>query len=423
MQHQTLPSSFLAVFRVLIAFRLLLWLYEAFLFPWLNGFDFKSTQLDIGLILVDFMLLMLLFWLETRSTLALRLLPFLIVFSSLPLFLQTYWVLDSYNLTPALERMATGALPLTADVILWQVLIAWQYNMRAVLAFEAFVIFIDWQLLNYFATPGTFAYSLTVEDLVLRVFVDLIIGYIIIRLVQQLRQQQSALQSAYAQQVATNAKLAHYAATVEQLAITQERNRLARELHDTLAHSLSALSVQLEAADSLWQENPTTARHLLSRAKTTARTGLAESRGALQALRAAPLKELGLIEALRELAHNAAERGEFTLELALPDESFTLSVLLEQGIYRIAQEALENVVRHAEAENVQLSLTIKENIIILIIADDGVGFDPDSASNRWGIQGMRERAQMLAGTLSIQSAEEQGTRVYLEVNYDSSVNM
>ena len=373
------------------------------------GFDFKPNQFDILLISADLLLLVLLFWLQRDSQHTRRWLPWLLFASILPQFLQTYLVLDSYQLTIAAQRSALGPLPLTADLILWQVLIAWQYNFRTVLFVEAGIFSADWALLDAFARRGTEAYTLTLEELIFRTAVTLIVGYIITRLAQRVRQQS-------AEQQAANQKLASYAATVEELSVANERNRLARELHDTLAHSLSALTVQLEAANALLDEDPATSRSLLEQANQTAKSGMAASRRALDNLRARPLQTLGLLAAIKQLAQDSAEKHQLTLSLNLPQTLSTpLPPLTEQGLYRIAQEALENVARHPEAQHVAVSLVQSAETLRLTIADDGIGFDPTGKTSRWGIQGMRERAEMLGSTLHIQTKPNNGTTISIEI--------
>ena len=402
-------TGVLPVFRVVILFRIAFWLYEALLLQRRLGFDFKPNQFDILLISADLILLALLFWLQQDGQRARRWLPWLLFASILPQFLQTYLILDSYQLTIAAQRSALGPLPLTADLILWQVLIAWQYNFRTVLLVEAAIFSADWTLLDTFARRGTEAYTLTLEELIFRTTVTLIIGYIITSLAQRVRQQS-------AEQQATNQKLASYAATVEELSVANERNRLARELHDTLSHSLSALTVQLEAANALLDEDPATSRSLLEQANQTAKSGMAASRRALGNLRARPLQTLGLLGAIKQLARDSAEKHQFDLSLTLPEKlAAKLPPLTEQGLYRITQEALENVARHAEAEHVAVSLVQSAEALRLTISDDGIGFDPTDKTSRWGVQGMRERAEMLNSTLQIHSNRNDGTTISIEV--------
>jgi signal transduction histidine kinase len=215
--------------------------------------------------------------------------------------------------------------------------------------------------------------------------------------------------------IEANRQLRHYAATLEQLAITQERNRMSRELHDTLAHTLSGLAVQLEAACSLWQSAPERSYAMLQDSLLATRTGLTESRNAIQALRASLLEDLGLTLALRNLAENAASRSEATLNLELPPNLEKLAPDVEQCIFRVAQEALENIVRHAEARHITIQLARKNTCLILSVSDDGQGFDPAQVDTQksFGLKGLRERVTMFTGDLQIYSQEGQGTTIRL----------
>ena len=167
-------------------------------------------------------------------------------------------------------------------------------------------------------------------------------------LMERQREQRAQLQDA-------NRKLA-LTATTEQLAVSHERNRMARELHDTLAHSLSALSVQQEAVNALWDVEPNEARAILEQVTASTRNGLTEARRALHALRASPLEDLGLPLALSTLAESFATRANLKSDRALAANVEGLQRHIEQCIYRIAQEAFENVTRHAHASNVRVVL-------------------------------------------------------------------
>lgn len=201
------------------------------------------------------------------------------------------------------------------------------------------------------------------------------------------------------------------------MTISRERNRLARELHDTLAHTLSAVAVQLEAVRSLWHTDSDSAHTLLQRSLNTTRQGLTESRRALQALRASPLEDLGLGMAIRYQAESAAARQGLRLDLNVPEQVNLGSPQIEQDVYRIAQEALVNVDRHAEASHLIVNLEHVGGRLELIIQDDGVGFDSgdlDSAT-QFGIQGMKERAEAIGGKISIGSRPGTGTVLRLIV--------
>jgi signal transduction histidine kinase len=288
------------------------------------------------------------------------------------------------------------------------ILTAWQYDFRqvqlfcvAITAFEIAVLqFQSWtRRVEAWPDAGT---------LLARLIFMLSIGYIVSYLMAEQRVRRGELAQA-------NRKLVRYGATREQLAVTRERNRLARELHDTLAHTLSGLAVQLDALAAVWQPDSPRARAMLDHALETTRDGLDETRRALQDLRAAPLEDLGLALAIRNLAESTAARGGLSLAVDLPDDLGNLPLEVEQAYYRVAQEALENVARHAGARSVKVVLALADGELMLTVSDDGQGFAPDDGAGgeSFGLQGMRERAALIGGTLAVESRAEQGTFVSL----------
>lgn len=300
------------------------------------------------------------------------------------------------------ETIALLLLPL--------LVISWQYRFKVVVLFVVCFGLMEMMLFQVASMqsggPGIRTYHRLITG---RSIAFLAGGYLITWLMNEQRKQRRSLARA-------NAELSHYATTLEQLTISRERNRMARELHDTLAHTLSGIAVQLEAMRSLWNSEPAEARSLLDRSLGTARQGLAETRRALQALRATPLEDMGLALAIQDLAERAAGRAGLELQYVPPLHMPELAEETEQGIYRIAQEALENVVRHANAKNVNLGLSYENDQVILQICDDGRGFDVDDiAEGKLGLRGMQERAALLHGALSIEANNDCGTKVKLIV--------
>lgn len=285
------------------------------------------------------------------------------------------------------------------------VLLAWQYTFRWVLLFSSVLILIS-QVFVFWGRQVSQQSELT--ELSLHGAVSfLIVGYIMTRILYVQREQRQAF-------IKANTQLADYSRTMEQLAISRERNRLARDLHDTLAHTLSAVSIQLEAIDSAWDDNPDQARALLIKALGAARSGLAETRRALQALRAAPLDDLGLALAVRTLAELMAARAGIKLVVDITSE-ITLATEVEQIVYRIAQEALTNIVQHAKAQLIKLTLTQHNTMFLLMIEDDGVGFRADKPvqTEHYGLLGMQERAALMGAQLQIESQLQHGTVIRL----------
>ena len=198
------------------------------------------------------------------------------------------------------------------------------------------------------------------------------------------------------------------------LGAAEERNRLAREIHDTLAQGLTAAALQLESADALLDadSNVEQARKPLNRALSLTRSNLEEARRSVLDLRAAPLEGRSLSEALEALVDRwEAEQGTNTRYLVI-NGGRPLPPNVEVGLYRICQEALTNVARHAQARRVTVRLVATPEQVQLTVEDDGQGFDTSNLSgDHHGLVGMNERAAMLDGALSVQSSPGVGTRI------------
>jgi signal transduction histidine kinase len=173
--------------------------------------------------------------------------------------------------------------------------------------------------------------------------------------------------------------------------------------------------VQLEAVDSAWEVQPERAHELLVKSLAQTRSGLTETRRALQALRAAPLDDLGLALAVRNLAESTAKRGGLKLELAI-DELDPLGPEVEQQVYRIAQEALTNALKHSGADRLRVAMTTRDGELILTVEDNGRGLDTDvlSANGHYGLRGMQERADLIGAFLEV-TGGQQGAAVRLRV--------
>lgn len=202
---------------------------------------------------------------------------------------------------------------------------------------------------------------------------------------------------------------------------TEERNRLAREIHDTIAQDFSAITFQLEAAAALLAQHAGPERVLASvtAALDLARKGLEETRRSVLDLRAAPLEGRTLPQALAALAEEAARQGDARVTFTPAPSAESVPPAVEVGLYRIAQEALRNALTHAAARRVTLRLDAAPGLVRLIIEDDGRGFDVDGAQEsgdrRFGLVGMRERLRLLRGSLRVESAPGAGTRITAEV--------
>ena len=199
-----------------------------------------------------------------------------------------------------------------------------------------------------------------------------------------------------------------------QVGAVEERNRLAREIHDTLAQGLTAVSLQLESADALLEveKEPARVRQVVQQALALTRANLEEARRSVLDLRAAPLEERTLAEALALLAGQADIPVTFTVT----GGNRPLPLRIESGLYRIAQEALTNVNRHAQAGRATMQLVTAPAEAKLIIEDDGRGFDPAQIpDNRYGLMGLNERVKLLNGQLHLESSPGAGTRLEIVI--------
>ncbi len=294
------------------------------------------------------------------------------------------------------------------------VLASWQYGRRGMW------LSLAWAGLLYIITPlalpaDAFTWRLYVIRGFVLLGVTLILAITTYTLVQAQKREQAALEAANQQLAIANQQLAQQAAMIEQLAIHHERNRLARELHDTLAHSLSATAVQLQAIEVLLRANPPAAAIEVKSAQQQIRHGLQEARRAITALRASPLEELGLAEALRQQALQVSERVGIPIDCTIDQPSYKLPLLTEQTIYRIAEEALLNAEKYAQASHLTLSLKKNTDQLQLTVSDNGVGFERDTSQpdGHFGLLGMAERANLIGATLEIESSIGQGTTITL----------
>ncbi|MCG8454388.1 MAG: sensor histidine kinase [Spirochaetales bacterium] len=287
------------------------------------------------------------------------------------------------------------------------IITAWRYSFPIVFLFFVVIGFLDPILIimvNESFTPDVYnAFNASL----IRILALGAVGFVITELREIQRRERQALEDA-------NRKLEEYARASERLAASRERNRIARDLHDTLAHTLSGLAIQLEAISTVIPHNNEKLDSMVEKARTTVRNGLGETRRALKALRASPLDDLGLLLALSRLAEDAGDRDNVVVNSTLPGETPDWDENLEEGVYRIAQEALENIVRHAHASHADLVLEGNENYLELRIKDNGRGFDAENLldEGRYGLRGMKERANTLGGHLGVKSHTGKGTEIH-----------
>jgi signal transduction histidine kinase len=207
-------------------------------------------------------------------------------------------------------------------------------------------------------------------------------------------------------------QLQSYAERVEELAVVEERNRLAREMHDTLGHRLTVAAVQLEGAQRLCPRDPDQAARMVGTVREQVREALSELRSTVARLRAPLEADLQLCRALERLAGHFEGATGLTVHLMLPAEMQDLPDAHRLALYRAAQEALTNVHRHAQAQDVWLQLTRQDGIIALLVSDNGTGFHRESARDGgYGLSGLRERAAQLGGELYLEPRSGGGTQL------------
>ena len=202
----------------------------------------------------------------------------------------------------------------------------------------------------------------------------------------------------------------------QELAALQERQRLARELHDSVSQVLYGMSLGAHTArEALESSDPAQALVSIEYVLALAEAGLAEMHALIFELRPESLVTEGLVAALTKQVEVLRARYKLTVEADLADEP-DLSLEKKEALYRIAQEALHNIVKHARASSVVLRLARQEKEVLLEVRDNGRGFDPTGPfPGHLGVRSMRERVTKIGGTLSIESAAGQGTCIRVRV--------
>ncbi|HLY27240.1 MAG TPA: GAF domain-containing sensor histidine kinase [Aggregatilineales bacterium] len=198
----------------------------------------------------------------------------------------------------------------------------------------------------------------------------------------------------------------------------EERNRLAREIHDTLAQGMAAIALKLETADALLEANSdsTRTRHMIQDALDLTRANLEEVRRSVLDLRAAPLEGRTLADALPVLVKEWAGRQGIDAHCEVVGAQRPFPLRVEAGLFRIAQEAVTNVIRHAHARRLMVRLTATPEQVQLSVEDDGVGFDPQAVpKSRFGLIGLNERARLLGGKVELSSAPGKGTIIIASI--------
>jgi signal transduction histidine kinase len=206
-------------------------------------------------------------------------------------------------------------------------------------------------------------------------------------------------------------QLQEYALRAEELAVVEERNRMAREMHDTIGHRLTVASVQLEGAQRLCSIDPDRAAGMVGTVREQVRDALGELRDTVAALRTPIEADLQLRSSLQRLMAYFEDATGITIHQVLPEEMPELAYGQRMGLFRAAQEALTNIQRHAGASQVWLVLTASDGAITLLVSDDGRGISRSGEQKGFGLQGLRERASRLGGELHLEPRAGGGTQL------------
>jgi ligand-binding sensor domain-containing protein/signal transduction histidine kinase len=194
------------------------------------------------------------------------------------------------------------------------------------------------------------------------------------------------------------------------LAVIEERNRLARELHDSAKQKAFAALAQLGTANGILKKNPRAAKNHLVEAENLVYEVIEELTFLIQEMYPISLKERGLAATLREYVFEWEARTDIQADVTIADER-QLSLDIEQALYRVVQEALSNVSRHSHADHIEVVLTYASDMVTAVIADNGCGFDVEAKASGMGLRSIRERIESLGGVVEIESLPDCGTRL------------
>jgi len=209
----------------------------------------------------------------------------------------------------------------------------------------------------------------------------------------------------------SHAQLQAYTTQAEAFAVAEERNRMAREMHDTLGHRLTVAAVQLEGAQRLIPKNPEKAEQMVGVVREQVVEGLNELRRTVAALRTPIQDELALDRSILRLAQQFEAATGTIVHLDLPATLPTLDDPIRHALFRTVQEGLTNIQRHAQARQAWISLGLGQDALTLCIADDGIGLPADMTTGRYGLRGLSERAADLGGDFRFAPRPGGGTQI------------
>lgn len=219
---------------------------------------------------------------------------------------------------------------------------------------------------------------------------------------------------------AAHEQLRQYALQVEELAAVQERNHIAREIHDSLGHTLTAQNIQLQTAVKLWQRDPNRAQSFLQQAQQLAATAMQEVRRSVRTLREDAPENPPLEEEIAHLANDFYQGTGVAIATQI-DVPVSIPPRMTKVLYRIVQEALTNISKHAQATQAKIQISTSSSNICLVVQDNGRGFDPEQNKTGFGLQGMQERVAAAGGTLQLETKSGAGCRITIQMALQSEL--
>jgi signal transduction histidine kinase len=209
-------------------------------------------------------------------------------------------------------------------------------------------------------------------------------------------------------------QLRQYAFRIEELAAVQERNRIARDIHDSLGHALTAQNIQLQTAIRLWQRDPSQAEQFLVQAQRLGADAMKEVRSSVSALRADTQEHQPIEEAIKSLIEDFRQGTGISTSTGI-NLSTPVPPQVVKALYRIVQEALTNICKHAQATEVQVQLNATPERVCLIVVDNGRGFRLEQNKTGFGLQSMRERVEAANGDFHLEAEPGTGCRITVEL--------
>jgi signal transduction histidine kinase len=218
-----------------------------------------------------------------------------------------------------------------------------------------------------------------------------------------------------------NKNLQEYADKIEELVAVQERNRIARDIHDSLGHALTSLNIQLQTALKLWPKNPTKAQPFLLQAQQLGAIAIKEVRQSVSTLRADAEEVQNLEAKLEFLINDLRQNRKISVSSYICACNF-LSPLISTTLYRLIQEALTNISKHAQATKVKIQMMIIADLLLLTITDNGKGFNLNTVTHGFGLQGMKERLASIDGYFEVKTKPGEGCQIVVRIPIEFNFN-